>query len=705
MTRRTGRACGLALFALLVPSAPALAAPGWSPGTTTLGAGVMPFDDADVAVADSGAAAVSFRRNAETALRVAARRSGAEFEASDTVPDAVDGPAALTVDDDGTAVAVYRSGGELRTASRAPGGDFGPSQLLGSIGAAGLDLVTAPDGSAVLAWADAGGLVRVSERKPGGSFGPAATAWPGGEALDAAGASPISVATGSAGRVAVLFSTTKSVGSGPVTTTTRVRSVVRPAADAAFGAAQVIDSDEQLIVRRRLGPVIGADTFLEPRGAFAPDGSLDVVFFRSGSTFFLPLKRLRTAHRSAAGDWAAPTDLEAETEIFMPPSVSLADPAIVPAGDGTAAVWAQRMDAPGFPGMPTTSAIRRGRRGGSAPAISLSAPLASLSSMASTVVRSPRLAPLPGGSTLATWISGTEMRAAVDQAGGDVGAGELLGSAELSSLGGDLVTSAGGAGALVWGAVDAAQNVLRVAVFDGAGPVLSGLAVPETAQEDQPVPMAVKAIDDSGVAKVEWDFGDGAKTTGEQVSRTYADGGLRTVTVTATDARGLTTKRTRTIMVNAVAVADPKPAVPAARDLAAPTLSALKLSRTRFAVAKGATALSAAAKGTVLTYRVDEAARVAVAVERLTKGYRSGTRCAAKKPKARKGRKAKRCELVRTSGTIARSAVSGANRLAFTGRLGRRALASGKYRFALIAVDAAGNRSKPSRVAFTVVKK
>jgi hypothetical protein len=65
----------------------------------------------------------------------------------------------------------------------------------------------------------------------------------------------------------------------------------------------------------------------------------------------------------------------------------------------------------------------------------------------------------------------------------------------------------------------------------------------------------------------------------------------------------------------------------------------------------------------------------------------------------------RRCSLVVTRGTLTRRGLAGLNSLKFTGRLGRRALPRGAYRFAIVATDAAGNRSKPVRVAFTVVKR
>jgi hypothetical protein len=47
---------------------------------------------------------------------------------------------------------------------------------------------------------------------------------------------------------------------------------------------------------------------------------------------------------------------------------------------------------------------------------------------------------------------------------------------------------------------------------------------------------------------------------------------------------------------------------------------------------------------------------------------------------------------------------AGANRIPFTGRIGRRALARGRYVATLVATDAAGNASRPRTVRFRVVR-
>jgi hypothetical protein len=71
----------------------------------------------------------------------------------------------------------------------------------------------------------------------------------------------------------------------------------------------------------------------------------------------------------------------------------------------------------------------------------------------------------------------------------------------------------------------------------------------------------------------------------------------------------------------------------------------------------------------------------------------------------RKLRKAKKCTRFQAAGKLTRSGVAGKNKLAFSGRLGRKALKPGTYRATLTAVDAAGNKSARRTVSFKVVRK
>jgi Tol biopolymer transport system component len=140
-------------------------------------------------------------------------------------------------------------------------------------------------------------------------------------------------------------------------------------------------------------------------------------------------------------------------------------------------------------------------------------------------------------------------------------------------------------------------------------------------------------------------------------------------------------------------------------DTTAPVVSRFRATRTRFRVARRATALTAATgrvrAGTVLRYQLSEAARVTLTVQRELPGRRAGGRCL--KPRPRLASKPACIRLVR-AGRLVRSGRVGPNTVSFSGRIGRRALATGRYRVTLVAMDAAGNRSRPARVLLRIVR-
>jgi hypothetical protein len=59
----------------------------------------------------------------------------------------------------------------------------------------------------------------------------------------------------------------------------------------------------------------------------------------------------------------------------------------------------------------------------------------------------------------------------------------------------------------------------------------------------------------------------------------------------------------------------------------------------------------------------------------------------------------------RSAGTLKFATRQGANRIAFSGRIGRRALPLGRYVATITAAEASGKRSAPRTLPFTVVKR
>jgi hypothetical protein len=144
-----------------------------------------------------------------------------------------------------------------------------------------------------------------------------------------------------------------------------------------------------------------------------------------------------------------------------------------------------------------------------------------------------------------------------------------------------------------------------------------------------------------------------------------------------------------------------------------PALSKLALSHTRFAVASGATARSAAARrrgrarraprGTTISFTLDRAAAVSLTVERKQRGLRKGRSCVAPTRRLRRAG-ARTCTRFTTAFAFTRNGATGANSIPFSGRAGRRALPAGSYRLGAIA-QADGRTSPAVRpIAFTIVR-
>jgi hypothetical protein len=134
-------------------------------------------------------------------------------------------------------------------------------------------------------------------------------------------------------------------------------------------------------------------------------------------------------------------------------------------------------------------------------------------------------------------------------------------------------------------------------------------------------------------------------------------------------------------------------------DEIAPLLTAVALSPSRFRVGRAATPTSAALKrGSRLTYQLSEAATVTITVERLTKGRRIAGRCVTGR------RTGARCTKVTRAGVLRRASNAGLSRIAFSGRIGRRALRAGNYRLRVVARDAAGNTSRTVRVGMRIAR-
>jgi len=105
--------------------------------------------------------------------------------------------------------------------------------------------------------------------------------------------------------------------------------------------------------------------------------------------------------------------------------------------------------------------------------------------------------------------------------------------------------------------------------------------------------------------------------------------------------------------------------------------------------------------GTTFLYALSEPARVVFTIQRARPGRVAGGRC--RKP-SRSNRRARRCTRWVAVGGFAQQSDTAPARMRFSGAFGRKRLRPGRYRAVLVATDAAGNRSAPRRLRFTILR-
>jgi virginiamycin B lyase len=134
----------------------------------------------------------------------------------------------------------------------------------------------------------------------------------------------------------------------------------------------------------------------------------------------------------------------------------------------------------------------------------------------------------------------------------------------------------------------------------------------------------------------------------------------------------------------------------------APQVSSVSASPSRFRVGPQATAVSAAATatGTTFKYMLTKDARVTLTIEQALPGRAKGRSCA--KP-SRTNRKGKKCTRYAKKGALTRTGQSGQNEVAFSGRIGSKALKPGHYRVGIAGTDSAGQTSAVQYGRFTVL--
>jgi hypothetical protein len=300
------------------------------------------------------------------------------------------------------------------------------------------------------------------------------------------------------------------------------------------------------------------------------------------------------------------------------------------------------------------------------------------------------------GAALVVWEQATAGKQIVEAASGSAANGIWGPAVALSSqspAAGDeaVALDAQGDGAAVWRRFDGSFYRAEAAGFDDAGPTLRALVIPTSGVVGQPLRFSVSPFDVwSALGGTSWSLGDGSSLAGTSVTHTYATPGTYTVTVSGSDALANTSSAGGVVSIAGIA----------------PRITRAALSHRRFRVSRRATAVSARAVvplGTSFRFTLSEAATVEITLTRPAAGLRSGKHCVVPTRKLR-ARHAGRCSRTLTVGTLSRSAQpAGVDSIAFSGRIGRRALAPGAYHATLTAATA-GLASAPLTLALTVVR-
>jgi hypothetical protein len=115
----------------------------------------------------------------------------------------------------------------------------------------------------------------------------------------------------------------------------------------------------------------------------------------------------------------------------------------------------------------------------------------------------------------------------------------------------------------------------------------------------------------------------------------------------------------------------------------------------------GQTAAAGHKHGTVFSFSLDRAATIKIALQTHAYGRRAGRTC---KPATHALRRKLRCTRTITIATLTRTAHSGPNSVAFTGRIGGKPFRPGNYEAVITATDSAG-QSPAQTLRFTIVKR
>jgi len=420
---------------------------------------------------------------------------------------------------------------------------------------------------------------------------------------------------------------------------------------------------------------------LSPQVAVDPKGNAVAVWERSNGSNYIIQGSARTA---ASGLWQAPVDLSSAGQDGGGARVAL------DSQGNAVAVWKRSNGANTI----VEGAVRAAGSGPWQTPVDLS--------VAGGDAQEAAIALDPQGNAIAVWrrYNGTNdiVQSAVRPAASGVWQAPVdLSAASQSAFGPQVAADPQGNAAAIWYRNSGANTIIQGAGYDAAGPLLNGLSIPTAGTAGQPLSFSVSPFDVwSAIGTTSWAFGDGTSATGSGVTHSYASAGSYHLTLTSADVLGNATSTPATITIAAGQInGTTQP----------PTLSSASLTNKRFRVAKEDTAISAMRlpRGTIFRFTLSAAAKLQITLTRSTAGLRRSRICLAPTAKLRRAH-AKRCTHTLTVATLTRSNLpEGADRVAFSGRIGHRALAPGRY-IAQLSASNAGGRSTPVPLSFSVAR-
>jgi Divergent InlB B-repeat domain len=279
--------------------------------------------------------------------------------------------------------------------------------------------------------------------------------------------------------------------------------------------------------------------------------------------------------------------------------------------------------------------------------------------------------------------------------GGGGGSGGDAGSGGGGGGGGSSFAAAGASNVSIIGGVNLGNG--SVTVTYGGGPVAThALSVTKSGTGSGTVTSSPAGIDCGFTCTHAYDAGTSVTLTASAASGSIFGGwsgacsgsGACTVTISA-DLTVTATYKT------------------AASTQTKPTISKLLETNSVFVVGSvstpltGQTAAAHHKHGTVFSFSLDQPATIKITLQARAHGRRVGGKC---KPATPARRRKPRCTVTITIATLTRTAHSGPNRVALTGRIDGHAFDPGHYEAVITAADSAG-QSPAETLRFTIVKR